>query len=88
MAGLEQVQRGGCPAIAIAAWPLLSALVALMSIGRGDAEPLEREETVELARDRKQGPTPRYLLGHPLVAEHWEEGAAGLGVELPIGQSL
>jgi hypothetical protein len=63
-------------------------LVALMWIGRGDAEPVEWENTVELARDLKEGPTPRYLLGHPLVAEHWEEGAARLGITLPIGQSL
>src|SRR5689334_22714220 len=33
-----------------------------MWIGRGDAEPLEWENAVQLARDLKQGPTPRYLL--------------------------
>ena len=59
-------------------------LVALMWIGRGDAEPEEWENTIELARELKEGPTPRYLLRHPLVAEHWAEGAARLGVELPI----
>jgi hypothetical protein len=59
-------------------------LVALMWIGRGDAEPEEWENTIELARDLKEGPTPRYLLGHPLVAEHWAEGAARLGIDLPI----
>ena len=63
-------------------------LVALMWIGRGDAEPEEWEETVQLAQELKEGPTPRYLLRHPLVAEHWEEGAIRLGIDLPIGKSL
>jgi hypothetical protein len=60
-------------------------LVALMWVGRGDAEPEEWENTIELARELKDGPTPRYLLRHPLVAEHWAEGAARLGIGLPIG---
>jgi hypothetical protein len=60
-------------------------LVALMWIGRGDAEPAEWEETVKLARDLKDGPTPHYLLRHPLVAEHWLEGAEKLGIDLPFG---
>ena len=59
-------------------------LVALMWIRRGDAEPEEWENTIELARELKEGPTPRYLLRHPLVAEHWAEGAARLDVKLPI----
>jgi hypothetical protein len=61
-------------------------LVALMWIGRGDAEPEEWEETVELAREAKEGPTGRYLLRQPLVAELWQEGAEKLGIELPIGR--
>lgn len=61
-------------------------LVALMWIGRGDAEPEEWVETVNLARELKDGPTPRYLLRHPLVAEHWQEGAAKLGIDLPLGR--
>ena len=63
-------------------------LVALMWIGRGDAEPEEWEKTVELAQELKEGPTPRYLLRHPMVAEHWEEGAVRLGIDLPIGTRL
>jgi hypothetical protein len=63
-------------------------LVALMWIGRGDAEPEEWEATVQLAQQLKEGPTSRYLLRHPLVGEHIEEGAARLGIELPIGQAL
>jgi hypothetical protein len=61
-------------------------LVALMWVGRGDAEPEEWEQTVRLAMDLKDGPTPRYLLRHPLVAEDWQDGAAKLGIDLPIGQ--
>jgi hypothetical protein len=60
-------------------------LVALMWIGRGDAEPEEWESTVRLAQELKDGPTPRYLLRHPLLGEHWEEGATRLVIELPIG---
>lgn len=61
-----------------------SELVALMWVGRGDAEPEEWQQTVQLAEQLKDGPTPRYLLRHPLVAEHWEEGAARLGIDLPL----
>lgn len=63
-------------------------LVALMWIGRGDAEPEEWEQTVQVAQELKDGPTPRYLLRHPMVAEHWEEGAVRLGIDLPIGTRL
>ncbi len=55
-------------------------LVALMWIGRGDAEPEQFEATVQLARDVKERPTPEYLLKHPLVGEHWEEGLERLGL--------
>jgi len=60
-------------------------LVALMWIGREDAEPEEFEATVQLARDLKERPTPEYLLKHPLVAEHWSEGAERLGISLDLG---
>ena len=60
-------------------------LVALMWIGRGDAEREEWEQTVKLAQDLKDAPTPRYLLRHPLLGEHWEEGLVRLGIDLPIG---
>ncbi len=45
-------------------------LVALLWTGRGDAEPEAWEETVEMARERRDLPTERYLLGQPLAAEH------------------
>ena len=54
-------------------------LVALLWTGRGDAEPEAWEETVQMARERRDTPTTRYLLGQPLAAEHWAEGAELLG---------
>lgn len=60
----------------------LAELVALMWIGRGDAEPEEFEATVQLARDLKEQPTPSYLLEHPLVAEQWADGAERIGISL------
>ena len=60
-------------------------LVALLWIGRGDAEPEEWERTVELARERRDTPTPNYLLSEPLLSEFWEEGAERLGRPLPLG---
>ena len=45
-----------------------------MWIGRGDMEPEEWREAVELAADRQDGPTSRYLLTHPHVADHLDEG--------------
>jgi len=62
-------------------------LVALMWTGRGDAEPEEWEDTVRLARELKDGPTPLYLMRHPLAGEHWEEGAVRLEIELPVASA-
>jgi hypothetical protein len=45
-----------------------------MWIGRGDMEPGEWEAAQALAMERREGPTSAYLLSHPLVAEHWDEG--------------
>lgn len=60
-------------------------LVALLWTGRGDAEPEEWAQTVEAARNAKEMPTPRYLLRDPLLPEYWREGAARLGIEIPLG---
>lgn len=49
-------------------------LVALMWVGRGDLEPEEWEEALALAAERADGPTGAYLLRHPLIAEHLDEG--------------
>lgn len=50
------------------------ALVALLWIGRGDAEPAEWEATKALARQQHDGLVSRYLLGQPEVGEFLTEG--------------
>jgi hypothetical protein len=54
-------------------------LVALMWLGREDAEPEEWEQLVTQAMNRREGPTAQYLLGHPLLAEYWLSGLERLG---------
>lgn len=54
-------------------------LVALMWIGRGDAEPAEWADMVRMAQEQHEGPTGEYLLGHPLVADDWADGLEALG---------
>lgn len=49
-------------------------LVALMWVGRGDLEPEEWEEALTLAAERADQPTATYLLSHPHVADHIDEG--------------
>ena len=49
-------------------------LVALMWIGRGDMEPDDWEEALVLAEERHERSTASYLLAHPHVADHLEEG--------------
>ncbi len=49
-------------------------LVALMWIGRGDLEPEEWDEALELAADRADASTANYLLTHPHVADYLDEG--------------
>jgi Protein of unknown function (DUF3775) len=58
-------------------------LVALLWVGRGDAEPAEWEATLNAARERAASPTEEYLLQQPLVADYWAEGAEQLGISLP-----
>ena len=45
-----------------------------MWIGRGDMEPEEWDEARALAADRHEGATAVYLLGHPHIADHLDEG--------------
>ncbi len=54
-------------------------LVALLWLGRGDAEPEEWSDLIKLAVERHEGPTPAYLLDHPHLADHWAEGLDKLG---------
>jgi Protein of unknown function (DUF3775) len=49
-------------------------LVALMWVGRGDMEPEEWAEAVEMAAERRDGSTAQYLLKHPHVADDMIEG--------------
>jgi hypothetical protein len=57
----------------------LNELVALMWLGRGDAEPEEWENLLTLAAERQETGAPGYLLDHPLVADYWAEGLDRLG---------
>jgi hypothetical protein len=59
-------------------------LVALLWLGRGDAEPEDWEETVRFADESRERPTEDYLLGQPLVADLWADGLERIGRELPI----
>jgi len=63
--GLNQIQQ--------------AELVALMWIGRDDAEPEEWAELVKLAEERREVPTSQYLLDHPLVADYWADALDKLG---------
>ncbi len=54
-------------------------LVALMWIGRGDLEPEEWEEALDLAAERHESDTAEYLLSHPHVADYLDEGLERLG---------
>jgi len=55
-------------------------LVALMWLGRGDAEPEEWNDLVARAFERREVPTENYLLDHPLLAEHWLDGMERLNL--------
>jgi hypothetical protein len=57
-----------------------SELVALLWLGRGDAEPEEWDDLIARARREVTLPADQYLLGQPLLAEHWAEGLSRLGI--------
>lgn len=46
------------------------ALVALAWIGRGDFAPGDWRDAIAQAAQRREGPTARYLLGMPLLADY------------------
>jgi len=56
-------------------------LVALMWVGREDAEIEEWDAAVDQAKERREIPTESYLLDHPLLAEYWLEGLTKLGYD-------
>lgn len=49
-------------------------VVAMMWLGRGDYLLDEWQEALDLARDEWTPDTAAYLLGHPLLASHLQEG--------------
>lgn len=56
-------------------------LVALLWTGQKVTEPEEWEATVQRAMTEVDTPVTDYLLGHPLVAEHVEEGVKLLDID-------
>lgn len=59
-----------------------ASLVAVMWIGRETFGPDELEEAIDTARVEKTGPTARYLLGVPLLADFLEDGLDALGISV------
>jgi hypothetical protein len=57
-------------------------LIALVWIGRGDFGIDELGEARDLARERHQGSSSRYLMGIPTLAEYLVEGLAAAGHDL------
>jgi hypothetical protein len=57
-------------------------LIVLVWIGRGDFSIEEIGEARELARERHQGSSSRYLMGIPTLAEYLAEGVAAAGYDL------
>lgn len=57
-------------------------LIALVWIGRGDFDIGELPEARDLARERHQGSSSRYLMGIPTLAEYLAEGVAAAGYDL------
>ena len=57
-------------------------LVAVFWIGREGAAAEEFADYVAEAQARRAGPTARYLLGSPLLADHLEAGLETLGIDV------
>jgi hypothetical protein len=53
-------------------------LVAITWIGRGDFDAEDFDQAVEEARERAVGPTAKYLLGMPMLADYLEAGLDSL----------
>ncbi|MCA0041879.1 DUF3775 domain-containing protein [Celeribacter litoreus] len=56
-----------------------AALVAIMWIGRETFD--EYDEAFETAKQEAVGPTEKYLMGVPLLADYLEDGLEALGVD-------
>lgn len=57
-------------------------VVALLWLGRGDYEPEEWELAVEDAVDAWTPRTADYLIAHPMLSDHLEEGLRMLGYDV------
>jgi len=57
-------------------------VIALVWVGRGDFGVDELQDARELARERHQGKSSKYLMGIPTLAEYLSEGAAEAGYDL------
>jgi hypothetical protein len=57
-------------------------VISLVWVGRGDFGIEDIEEARELARERHQGSSSRYLMGIPTLAEYLSEGVAAAGYDL------
>ena len=49
-------------------------VVALMWVGRGDFDKADWAQAIDEARANASMETPRYLIAHPMLADHLEEG--------------
>jgi hypothetical protein len=56
-------------------------VIALMRLGRGDAEVEEWNKLRRETREAREQPTVRVLLGEPLVSDYLAEGLSALGVD-------
>jgi hypothetical protein len=57
-------------------------LVALTWIGRGTFDAEDWDEAKQTARQERDGPTSRYLIGMPLLADYLEDGLTAMGVDV------
>ncbi|SHK14086.1 Protein of unknown function [Roseomonas rosea] len=57
-----------------------AALMALAWVGRGDYEPDEWEEALNLARERNEADPAGYLMGMDLLGDLLAEGLAAFGI--------
>ncbi|WP_298108547.1 DUF3775 domain-containing protein [Bradyrhizobium sp.] len=56
-------------------------LIALMRLGRGDAEIEEWDRLRRETRDTREAPTARLLLDEPLVSDYLAEGLSAFGID-------
>ena len=56
-------------------------LLALMRLGRGDAEVGEWDRLWRETRDTREQPAARVLLGEPLVSDYLAEGLSAFGID-------